>query len=289
MLGLPPAFIREQIAAVRAATTRPFGVNLGIPLLQGGEVEACLEENVPLLSVFWGDPAPFVRAARGSRARVVVQIGSVDEARRAADAGVDAVIAQGVEAGGHVRGRTALSVLVPAVVDAVAPLPVVAAGGIADARGLVAALDLGARAVSMGTRFLCSEEAVAHPAYKQRVVASHADETLHADDLFDVGWPSAPHRVLRNRAVVEWEAAGRPPSGSRPGEGTVFAKGAMGPLRFDLVRYSAAPPMPGFEGDIEYAALYAGESCELIHDIRPAAEILSSIVRDAEAILAARG
>jgi NAD(P)H-dependent flavin oxidoreductase YrpB (nitropropane dioxygenase family) len=109
-----------------------------------------------------------------------------------------------------------LSTLLPSVADAVKPLPVIAAGGIANGHGLAAALTLGAQAVSLGTRFLCSEEAFAAPAYKERVVQSTAEDTEYRS-LFDIGW-NAPHRVLRNRAIIEWETAGRPASGGRPGE-----------------------------------------------------------------------
>ena len=126
---------------------------------------------------------------------------------------MDAIIAQGVEAGGHVKSTTSLSTIVPAVVEAVKPLPVIAAGGIANGKGVVAALSLGAQAVSIGTRFLCSTEAQALSEYKERVVRSKAEDTIYTL-LFDIGWPNAPHRVLRNKAIEEWEAAGRPPVGN---------------------------------------------------------------------------
>src|SRR5207249_202279 len=148
--------------------------------------EACLEEKVPVLILFWGDPKPFVDKARRAGTKVILQCGSVEEAKAASAAGVDAVMIQGVEAGGHVRGTTALSISLPAVVEAVKPLPVIAAGGVADGRGLVAALDLGAEAVSIGTRFLCSDEASAARAYKERLVAASAEETVHTL-LFDIG------------------------------------------------------------------------------------------------------
>ena len=118
------------------------------------------------------------------------------------------------------KSRTALSALVPVVVEAVAPVPVLAAGGIATGRGVVAALSLGAQAVSMGTRFLCSTEACVTHAYQERIVRSTAADTVYTT-LFDRGWPEAPHRVLRNTAFQEWEAAGCPASGQRPGEGTI--------------------------------------------------------------------
>jgi nitronate monooxygenase len=149
-------------------------VNLILPLLLEGQIDACLAERVPLLVLFWGDPRPYVTEAHRHATKVFLQAGSVEEAIIAAEAGVDAIIVQGIEAGGHVKSRTALSTLVPAVVAAVAPVPVLAAGGIATGRGVVAALSLGAQAVSMGTRFLCSTEACVTQAYQERVVRSTA-------------------------------------------------------------------------------------------------------------------
>ena len=284
MGGLPAALIRAEIQRTRQLTTRPFGVNLLLPFVDEDQVETCLEEHVAALVLFWGDPTPHIRAAHGAGVKVVPQVGSVDEAKAAADAGADAVMIQGVEAGGHVRGTTALSVVLPAVVAAVAPVPVVAAGGIADGRGVAAALMLGAQAVSMGTRFVCSEEAALAHAYKQRVVGGRAEDTVHTS-LFDVGWPDAAHRVLRNATTEEWEAAGRPPSGQRPGEGTIVGHYSVAGQVIEVRKYGVDPPMADFEGDIEQAALYCGQSCSLVNDIRPAAQIVQELARQAEALL----
>jgi NAD(P)H-dependent flavin oxidoreductase YrpB (nitropropane dioxygenase family) len=284
MGGLPSAAIREQIRETRKRTAAPFGVGLLLPLLEGGEVEACIEERVPVLFFFWGDIAPHVAKAKRAGIRVLAQVGSVAEAREAAAAGADAIVAQGFEAGGHVRGTTSLTTLVPAVRQAVAPLPVIAAGGIATGRGLVAARALGAEAVSMGTRFLVSEEMRASRDYKLRVIRAHAEDTVHTK-LFDIGWPDAAHRVLRNKAVDEWEAAGSPPSGQRPGEGEIVGRMPVGGRMSDVQRYFVGSPAVGFQGDQEYIALYAGESCSLVNDIKPAAEIVRDIVAEAEAVL----
>ncbi|HEY5335256.1 MAG TPA: nitronate monooxygenase, partial [Mycobacteriales bacterium] len=171
---------------------------------------------------------------------------------------------QGVEAGGHNRATEPLTTVLPAAVSAVAPTPVIAAGGIADGRGLLAALDQGAQAVSLGTRFLCSDESGAAPAYKERIVQARAEDTL-LTTAFDLEWPDAPHRVLHNRVTEAWEAAGSP--------------------RLPERRYSISMPMLGFEGDLNDQALYCGESCSRIDDIRPAAEIVRTVVEDAEALL----
>jgi NAD(P)H-dependent flavin oxidoreductase YrpB (nitropropane dioxygenase family) len=284
MGGLPAPYIRQQIQKLRALTDKPFGVNIILPLLQEGQIETCFDEKVPILVLFWGNPKPYIEEAHRRGTKVFIQVGSVEEAKAAADAGVDAIIAQGVEAGGHVKSITSLSTIVPAIVEAVQPIPVIAAGGIANGRGVVAALSLGAQAVSMGTRFLCSEETQVIHAYKERVVKSKAEDTVYTL-LFDVGWPDAAHRVLRNRALNEWEAAGRPAPGKRPGEGSIVGTMPMAGTSIEVPRYAVFPPMTDFTGDMEQVALYAGESCSLINDIKPAAQIVRDVVREAEEIL----
>lgn len=283
--ALPRSLIGELIRRTRALTTRPFLGNLIIPLIREGELDACFDAHLPILGLFGGDPQPFVADAHRRGIKVIPQVTSVAEAVAAAEAGADAVITQGVEAGGHVLGTTSLAVLLPAIVDAVRPLPVIAAGGIADGRGLAAALALGAQAVSMGTRFLASDEAAVSDAYKKRITLSHAEDTV-LTGLFDIGWLNAPHRVLRNRVVAEWENAGRPSSGERPGEGTIIGRLTIGGRPIEVVRYSVMPPLPEFDGDMEYACLYAGQSCTLVNDIRPAASIMRDVIRDAQSILA---
>jgi NAD(P)H-dependent flavin oxidoreductase YrpB (nitropropane dioxygenase family) len=284
MGGLPAPYIRQQIQQLRALTNKPFGVNIILPMLQEGQIETCLDEKVPILVLFWGDPKPYVEEAHKRGTKVFIQVGSVEEAKAAAAAGVDGIIAQGVEAGGHVKSTTSLSTIIPAVVAAVNPIPVIAAGGIANGRGVVAALSLGAQAVSMGTRFLCSEETLVSRAYKERVARAKAEDTVYTL-LFDVGWPDAAHRVLRNKEINEWEAAGSPVSGKRPGEGTLNGTMQMAGTTVDVPRYAVFPPMPGFTGDLERTALYAGESCSLVDDIRPAGEIVREIVEEAEAVI----
>jgi len=284
MGGVPAPAIREHIRETRRRTSKPFGAGLLLPLLEGGEVEACIEERVSVLLFFWGDVASHVAKAKRAGIRVFAQVGSVEEAKAAAAAGVDAIVAQGFEAGGHVRGTTSLVALVPAVRQAVAPLPVIAAGGIATGRSLVAALGLGAQAVSMGTRFVASEESRASSEYKERIVRARAEDTVHTM-LFDIGWPDAAHRVIRNKAIDEWEAAGRPPSGQRPGEGTIVGRMPFEGQMTDVPRYFVASPTTGFEGDLDYTVLYAGESCSLVNDIKPAAAIVRDVVAEAEAVL----
>ena len=283
--GFSVPYLRSLIRRVRVLTSKPFGVNLIVEDIEEGPIELCLEERVPLLVFFWGDPGPHVEMVHRAGTRVAMQVGSVAEAQSAARSGVDYIMAQGVEAGGHVRGTTALSILIPAVVDALPDLPVIAAGGVADGRGLVAALSLGAQAVSMGTRFVASEEAFVPRAYKERIVNSDAETAIYTEDLFDVGWPDAPHRVLRNALVREWEAAGKPPSGQRPGAGTTVATRTRDGQVTEIEKYSSVTPTPEYTGDLEYLPLWAGQSCGLIHDIKPAGQIVRDIVREAEEVI----
>jgi nitronate monooxygenase len=165
-------------------------------------------------------------------------------------------------------------------VDAIKPLPVIASGGIADGRGLVAALSLGAQGVSLGTRFLASAEAHASNAYKDRVVAAKAEDTVLTGQ-FDVGWAGAPHRVLRTSAIERWERAGRAPVGQRPDEGTVLGTMQSGGSTVEIPAHSAYLPEPELSADIEQMALYAGQSCSLINAVKPAAEIVAEMVREA--------
>jgi NAD(P)H-dependent flavin oxidoreductase YrpB (nitropropane dioxygenase family) len=218
--------------------------------------------------------------------RVAVQVGSPAAAVAAAEAGVDVVIAQGVEAGGHVVARTGLFVNLPRIVDAVAPLPVVASGGIADGRGLAAALALGAAGISIGTRFLASEESFVHEEYKRRVVEAGDESTVYTEDLFDVFWRDVPHRTLRGRTYAEWDAAGRPPSGERPHEGEPIGTSRSPFREAEIPRYASYMLTPWFDGDVELAPMFAGESAALVDEILPAGEIVRRIAAGADEALA---
>jgi len=291
---LDPTGIRGAVADIRRRTERPFGLNIIIDDQDATEedrkllrqkVAAAADEHVAAVVLFWGDPSPYVKLAHEHGTRVFIQVGSVREAEAAVATGVDAVIAQGIEAGGHVRGRTSIWDLLPVIIKAITPVPVLASGGIGDGAGLARALSLGAQGVSLGTRFVASDEAWAHPAYKRRIVESTAADTVY-NELYDIGWPNAPHRTLRNRTLLEWEAAGRPPAGRRPGEGTFIGKRRVGDQVRDWPRYASGIATPDFDGDIDYAPLWAGESCSVVNDIKPAAQIVRDLVREAEAALA---
>jgi NAD(P)H-dependent flavin oxidoreductase YrpB (nitropropane dioxygenase family) len=195
-----------------------------------------------------------------------------------------------MEAGGHVRATESLWDVLPRVVKAVAPLPVIASGAIGDGAGIARALRRGAQGVSMGTRFLASDEAWIHPAYKQRVVDSTSDDTVLLQDFFNVGWPDTAHRVLRNKIIKEWEAAGRPPPGQRANEQTPIGvrRRPWGEVQ-EWPRYAAGMIPPDFEGDPEYGPMWAGTSVDVIHDVKPAAAIVRDLAREAEAALAKQG
>ena len=188
---------------------------------------------------------------------------------------MDIVVAQGWEAGGHVWSGVATLPLVPAVVDAVAPVPVIAAGGIGDARGVAAVLALGAQAALLGTRFLLAEEMPIHDEYRRRLMAATETDAEWYPNLYEVGWPDASHRAIHNSTAEMWEAAGRPALGSRPREGEVLAHFASGEA---IVRYEPAPPMLGTTGEIEPLSLWAGQSVALAKRTQPAAEIVAELV-----------
>jgi nitronate monooxygenase len=259
-----PAVLREQVRWIGRVTDRPFCVNLVLDFEQQERLEVVLEERVPIVSFSFGLRPEFVARARGQGARVFVQVGSAHAARAAADAGADAVIVQGVEAGGHVQSVVGLLPLLVEVRRAVS-LPLLAAGGIGDPAAARAALAGGAAAVVMGTRFVASDESDAHGDYKTRLTEALGEDTV-LTDLFDVGWPESPHRVLRNSTYARWEAAGRPPSGERPGEGDELAD--------DILRYASNLPSTGVEGEVEAMAMYSGQSVGSISTVEPAAAIV---------------
>ncbi|MFL5586302.1 MAG: NAD(P)H-dependent flavin oxidoreductase [Ktedonobacteraceae bacterium] len=269
--------VRRAIRQTRQLTDRPFGVNLILQWPQQERLKACLEEGVSVVSFFWGDPSPYIAAVHAAGSLVMHTVGSAAEARQVRDAGVDILVAQGWEAGGHVWGQVATLALVPCVVDAVAPAPVVAAGGIADGRGLAAVLTLGAAGAWIGTRFIASQEADAHQVYKEKVLQAVETDTVYSR-LFDGSWPDAPHRTLHNTTLTNWEASGSPPSGERPSEGEVIATRADG---FPVMRYSASLPSEGMTGELEALALYAGQSAGLVSRLQSAHDIVKELADEA--------
>jgi nitronate monooxygenase len=262
-----PDVLREQIGAIARATDAPFCVNLVLYFDQEERLEVALQERAPWISFSWGVRPDLIARAHAGGARVMVQVASADGAREAASAGADALIVQGVEAGGHVQSVVGLLPLLVEVGNAVS-VPLIAAGGIADPAAARAALAAGAQAIAMGTRFVASTECEAHPIYKAALVRAEGSETV-LTELFDIGWPS-PHRVLRNSTFERWDAAGRPPSGSRPGEGDQVARSPGHPVP----RYAVNLPRVDVEGDIEAMAMYAGQGVGAIAGEEAAGEIV---------------
>jgi NAD(P)H-dependent flavin oxidoreductase YrpB (nitropropane dioxygenase family) len=266
----PGAVVRETAAL----TARPFGGNFVLTSDHHRHLDQALAAGLRVVSFMWGDPSGYITAVHDAGGVVLHTVGSAGEARRAVAAGVDVIVAQGWEAGGHVRGTVATLPLVPAVVDAVAPVPVIAAGGIGDARGVAAVLALGAQAAWLGTRFLLAQEMPIHQDYRRALIAAAETDPQWYPDLYDVGWPDSPHRALRNSTATAWDAAGRPPDAQRPGQGDVIAHFASGEA---IVRYEPAPPMAGTTGDIEALSMWAGQSVALATQPQSAADIVAEL------------
>jgi nitronate monooxygenase len=264
----------DVIRATAALTTRPFGGNFVLTEDHHRRLDQALDAGLRIVSFMWGDPGGYVERVHDAGGIVMHTVGSAEEARRAVACGADVVVAQGWEAGGHVWGKVATLPLVPAVVDAITPVPVIAAGGIGDARGVAAVLALGAQAAWLGTRFLLAQEMPIHDDYRRRLIAAAETDPQWYPNLYDVGWPDSPHRALSNSTARAWEAAGRPPDDERPGEGDVIAHFASGEA---IVRYEPAPPMVGTTGDIEALSMWAGQSVALANQPQSAADIVAEL------------
>jgi NAD(P)H-dependent flavin oxidoreductase YrpB (nitropropane dioxygenase family) len=202
----PADALRAEIHRIRELTDRPFGVNHVLALLDAEAMEVTLDERVPVLSTSWGDIGPYVTRAHDLGMKMIHQVVTASQAAQAAEAGADVVIAQGTDGGGHV-GAVGTMPLVPRAVDASAPVPVLAAGGIVDGRGLAAALALGAQGVLMGTRFLATAEAPCPPAWQQAILAANESDTVRStlfDDAIGMPVPGSEVRAIRNRFQDEW-------------------------------------------------------------------------------------
>jgi NAD(P)H-dependent flavin oxidoreductase YrpB (nitropropane dioxygenase family) len=287
MPGMSPDAMAAEISAARKITAKPIVVNQLIPFLRPGILEMLAKQPISAVTLFWGDPAEHIPACKALGLKVIWQCGSALEAAAAKRAGADAIIAQGFEAGGHVRAVVTTFALIPEVRDTIGDTPMLAAGGISDGRGLVAALALGADGAVFGTRFLASREASAHRDYKQAVLDAHASDTVHTK-LFDIGWPDAAHRVIRTPLVEAWERAGNPASPNREGEGEVIARLRLGSIDATLPRYSVNPPSESVEGDISGLPFYAGQSVSMIDKIESAGEIVRRIASEARDVIASR-
>ena len=256
--------LREEILKVRQLTSRPFGVNHVVSQLDSGAIDVTLELRVPVLSLAWGKADEIVRRAHDAGMKVIHQANTPEEAGRAASDGADVIVAQGAEGGGHVGAMSTLP-LVPQVIDVVNGVPVLAAGGIADGRGLAAVLMLGAQGALIGTRFLATPEARGRGHSKDVILNALGSQTVASkffDDVLGLRWPGALVRSIRNPLLDRWA--------QRQQDWALAAE----QIRPSLDAALAA-------GDF----VIAGESAGLIHDIVPAGELVARIAREAEALL----
>ena len=263
----------ESVAALRKQTARPFVVNY-VLTFEPRSLPAALHAGAPIVQFSWGIPSrEAVAAIRQAGARFGVQVSTAIAARAAIEAGATYLVAQGLEAGGHVQSSTPLVELLGLVLKEAGNTPVLVAGGITTGRALRNILFAGASGTIMGTRLIATAESSGHDEYKKALVNAHAADAAMSVCYSD-GWPGATHRTLRNGTLNRWEAAGCPPPGKRPGEGDVVATRANGTK---LLRYGIATPSRGLEGTVTDLAMYAGQGVGDIHDIPPAKELLARI------------
>ncbi|MFQ5987287.1 MAG: enoyl-[acyl-carrier-protein] reductase FabK [Dehalococcoidia bacterium] len=260
----PPGWVREQIRATRERTDKPFGVNIMLmsPFVEE-LIEVILEEGVPIVTTGGGNPGVYIPRLKGAGIKVMPVVSSVALAKRLERSGADAIVAEGMESGGHI-GETTTMALVPQVVDSVA-VPVVAAGGIGDGRGLAAALSLGAQGVQLGTRFVCAEECIAHARFKERLLEARDRATVVTG--YSMGHPV---RCLENKMTRRFSAMEK--AGASVEELERFGEGKL--------------QLGVLEGDMEGGSLMAGQIAGLVKEVKPAAAIIREMVAEAEAIIA---
>jgi nitronate monooxygenase len=279
MVRESPELIAQEIAAVRQHTDRPFGVNLipfaTAPDLLEAELQVCFAERVPAMCYFWQVYPDLIARTKQAGCKVLYQVGTLEDAVAAANAGADAIIVQGVEAGGHVRGSLPRLELLPAVAKAV-NVPIAASGGIVDGVGLAASLAMGADGVHCGTVFLATPESFAHDYHKQRIVEAGPEDTVHTD-LFAINWPPhSPVRVLKNSVTA---AAGDKLWGYLPDK---LPREEIG--RDDgrpIWKFSTDSPLRSTTGDFEKMSLFAGRGAGAVSAIRSADEVIKSMMEGA--------
>ncbi|MFN3545985.1 MAG: NAD(P)H-dependent flavin oxidoreductase [Mesorhizobium sp.] len=280
----PPEVLRDLVRQTRGLTDRPFGVDLIGDFVTEGHIDVLVEERVPLVIFFWTLPTVSqVQRIRAGGARVWIQVGRVAEAEEAVALGIDGLIVQGAEAGGHTRSEASSMTLFPRLRRRYPDLPMLLAGGVVDGITMAAALMLGADAVWCGSRFLASVEANAHPAYKKKVEQADVGDTV-LTSIYGPEWPDQPMRAILNDGLRA--ALGREAEAIAAAEGEMAGTVDIGGSRVPLPRYSAILPMRSFEGDIEQTCLTAGQSAGNIDAILPAREIVRRMTAEAHAALA---
>jgi enoyl-[acyl-carrier protein] reductase II len=259
----PPDLVRQQVREIKGRTDKPFGVNIAVFALSAPEiVDICIQERVPVVTTGAGSPSAFMPALKEAGATVVPVVASVALAKRLERMGADALIAEGSESGGHI-GDVATMPLVPQVVDAV-KVPVAAAGGIADGRGLVAALALGATGVQMGTRFISTKECTVHDHYKEMIVRAGDRATITTGRSL-----GHPVRALRNPMTRKFEELEK-----------------VGLSEEELIEFGTGKlRRAAVDGDVNEGSFMAGQSCGLVGNIATVSELIESIISEAEALL----
>ena len=271
-LRAPTPYLVDTVEKAASRGGGTIGVNFVIPFFNRETLKA-VATRVKVVEFFFGDPDPaLVELVHTAGALACWHIGSVAEAIAAERAGCDLIAAQGIEAGGHVRGRVGVFPMLGQVLEAV-QIPVIASGGIGTAHSMAAALAAGAAAVRVGTRFVAAQESDAHPAYVDALIHARAEDTV-VTETFSVGWPDAPHRVLRSCV----EAA-------ESFSGDMVGQGAIGGETYPVRRFAPPTPNRATVGDIAAMALYAGESVDAVRRIQPAAEIVRELSEGAERLL----
>jgi nitronate monooxygenase len=270
--------IAKWLDIAREKTSGPIGANFLMHVVDPALAHKCVATaaaRARVVDFFYTDPDPaLIEIVHAAGALASWQVGSREEALAAVQAGCDFIIAQGIEAGGHVRGKISLMALLNEALEAV-EVPVLAAGGIGTGRHMAAALAAGADGVRVGTRFVAAEEAGAHPQYVQALIGAEAQDTIYTD-VFSGGWPNAPHRVLRSSV----EAA-------QAFQGEIVAEGLDEDTgeRYPIQRFGSITPRKVMTGAIEAMPHWAGESVDGVTKVQPAAEIVQELAGDAEKLL----
>lgn len=280
----PLEFVRHNLREIRNGTQGPINLNLITLFATDEHIELCIEEAPDVVSFHWGHPPRvWIDKLTNAGIRVWEQVGTPDAAKLAVDDGIDLIVAQGSEAGGHCYGELPIFVAVPAIVDAVEGALVLAAGGIVDGRGLAAALMLGADGVLLGTRLVATDESDVAPEYKQRIVSGSARDTV-LSSMFGRDLPQFnPMRVVRNNIVNEWHDRQRDIDAlpEQPVVGTMSVAGQP----FELRRFSSFLPVADAQGDFEQMPISAGQGLDGIRDIRPAGPLIEELISDARKVM----
>ncbi|MDJ0929390.1 MAG: nitronate monooxygenase [Gammaproteobacteria bacterium] len=278
----PPDFIRANVNGIRRQTEKPFNLNFITPFATADHIELSAALRPEIVSFHWEIPPPeWIQRLQDAGVHVWQQIGTLEAAREAATAGMDAVIVQGAEAGGHCYGKHPLMVLLPAVLDAVAErCLVLAAGGIVDGRGVAAVLAMGADAAMLGTRLLATEESDVADEYKQRIVTAGPGDTV-LSSMFGRDLPDFnPMRLIRNTLVNEWHD--RVAEIDQLGEQPVIGAMNLAGQAMELHRFSSLLPVAGATGDFEQMPLTAGAGLGGIDSIQPARQVIEDIADQAQ-------